>query len=450
MSEVKQSRRVLILTYYWPPSGGSGVQRWLKFVKYLKRKGWDPVVYTVENGEYPVLDPSLEKEVPAGVTVIRKRIWEPYRAYKLLTGGKKQEGITIATVQEQAKASLGGRLSRYIRANWMIPDPRVFWVRPSVRFLRNWLRENPVDCIITSGPPHSLHLIGLQLKRQTGLPWIADFRDPWRTNYFLLQLGMSKGTWKKQIALERQVVEAADRVVVVTRTMKSELEAWMRQEPLQKQTPVELITNGYDTEDFAMERPVDPDAKFSIVFTGTFVNSQNPEILWRQLQQLLQQEPGLGADLEIRLVGEIGDVVRRSLTEHGLLGHTVFQPYLPHPEIVRVQRGARVLLLSVNNTPTAKLILTGKLFEYLASGRPILCFCPEGGDAGVIVEECGAGYVFHYGEEEKLGAALRELYRQFREGRLPGRTGGFEQYSREKLTERLMGVVESTLSSSIK
>lgn len=418
------------------------MQRWLKFVKYLKRKGWEPVVYTVENGEYPALDYSLEKEIPKDVTVIKKKIWEPYSAYKFLSGRKKKDEITITNVQQNKKISVGNRISKWIRANLFVPDPRVFWVKPSVKFLENYLKQNKIDCIITSGPPHSLHLIGMKLKEKTGVKWIADFRDPWRTNYFLQQLGMSKSTWKKQLALEKKVVDGADKIIVVTRTMKEEFEEMARGK-------VEIITNGYDEEDFSSSSVVgretnntmETNNKFSIVFTGTFVNSQNPELLWKVLDEKVNAEENFKNELEIKLTGTIGDAVRKSLEENNLLAFTTFKNYLPHNEIVIEQQNAQVLLLSVNNTPNAKLILTGKLFEYLASGRPILCFCPPDGDAGEIINECKAGYVLNYTDKEKIKTAIAHLFTNFKNQNLPTRKTGFEKYSREKLTERLMEVV---------
>ena len=186
-------RRVLVISYYWPPSGGSGVQRWVKFVKYLPSEGWEPVVFAPENADYPALDPSLGAEVPESVEVIRGKIWEPYAAYRKLTGAKSTQVTEISS----GKKTFKQRLSLWIRANLFIPDPRVGWVKPSVKTLLEYLQEHPVDAIVTTGPPHSVHLIGQKLHKATGIPWIPDFRDPWSRMYYLRYLPMTATTWRK-------------------------------------------------------------------------------------------------------------------------------------------------------------------------------------------------------------------------------------------------------------
>ena len=173
-------KRVLIITYYWPPSGGSGVQRWLKMSKYLPEYGWQPVIYTTENAEYPIVDPSLEKDVSPEAEVIRRPITEPYTFYKKFLGIKQEETVKVGfTQEEKKKKSWKSGLSMWIRGNLFIPDARRWWVKPSVKYLKKYLQEHPVDAIISTGPPHSMHLIAMKLKEATGLPWIADFRDPW-------------------------------------------------------------------------------------------------------------------------------------------------------------------------------------------------------------------------------------------------------------------------------
>ncbi|MBE9481851.1 MAG: glycosyl transferase family 1, partial [Bacteroidetes bacterium] len=172
-------KKVLIITYYWPPSGGAGVQRWLKFVKYLREFGWEPIVYTPENPEAPDIDNSLEKDIPDNLTVIKRKIWEPYTAYKKFIGQEKEQKINAGFLSENKKPKLSENISVWIRGNFFIPDARKFWIKPSVKFLTNYLKNNPVDAMISSGPPHSMHMIALGLKQRLGIPWLADFRDPW-------------------------------------------------------------------------------------------------------------------------------------------------------------------------------------------------------------------------------------------------------------------------------
>ncbi|MBA3648347.1 MAG: glycosyltransferase family 4 protein [Chitinophagales bacterium] len=433
-------RKVLIITYYWPPSGGAGVQRWLKFVKYLPSFGWQPVVYTVANGEYPVIDASLENEIPKDVEVIKKKIWEPYALYKFIYRKEKEDRITPNTGLSSGKSSKSQLAAAWIRGNLLIPDPRKFWIRPSVKFLTDYLKKNPVDAIITSSPPHSLQLIGLTLKKKTGLPWIVDFRDPWSSYYFLLNLQLNKRVMDKHRALEKKVLDTADRVIVVSPSMKENME---------KIVPgkISVITNGYDEEDFLGIAEERTGNKFSMVYTGTFLPTQNPNILWEALAELTTEFPKLKDDLEIKLVGIIDPLILSDITKHQLDRFLVLQNYVPHNEVIKIQKAASVLLLSVNNTPTAREIITGKLFEYLGSGRPILCFAPKDGDAGKIVLDAKAGVVNDYYNKEALKQQLVHLYAKYRAGTLSIQSSGIEKYSRRKLTEELSILLRETTTS---
>ncbi|HKI88004.1 MAG TPA: hypothetical protein VKA38_03185, partial [Draconibacterium sp.] len=172
-------KRVLIITYYWPPSGGGGVQRWLKFVKYLPSNGWKPVVAVPENPEYPVIDLSLQEDVPKEAEIIKLPIWEPYGIFKKITGRKKEERVNTGLLFDEKKQTSIEKISLAIRGNFLIPDPRIFWVKPSIKRLKKLIPELNVEAIITTGPPHSVHLIGYRLNKIFGIPWIADLRDPW-------------------------------------------------------------------------------------------------------------------------------------------------------------------------------------------------------------------------------------------------------------------------------
>ncbi|NTW26696.1 MAG: glycosyltransferase family 4 protein, partial [Lentimicrobium sp.] len=186
-------RRVLIISYYWPPSGGAGVQRWLKFVKYLRESGWEPVVYVPENPEYPAIDESLAKDIPDGIEIIKTPIWEPYSFYKKLIGAGKGERINAGFLSEKKRPGLTEQFSIWLRGNFFIPDARKFWIRPSISFLTRYLEKHPVDAIVSTGPPHSMHMIALGVKKRTGLPWLADFRDPWTNIDFYHELMLT--TW---------------------------------------------------------------------------------------------------------------------------------------------------------------------------------------------------------------------------------------------------------------
>ncbi|HOP44190.1 MAG TPA: glycosyltransferase, partial [Flavobacteriales bacterium] len=235
-------KRVLIVTYYWPPNGGAGVQRWLKFVKYLPQHGWQPVVYTPENPELVAEDPGLLDDVPREAEVIKRRISEPYGLYKRLTGRGVKEKVHTAFLSEEKREGWRDRMALWVRSNFFIPDARVGWVGPSVRFLKQYLREHPVDVIVTTGPPHSMHLIGLRLKRALGIRWVADFRDPWTNIDFYRQLKLSRSADRRHRRLEAEVLREADTVVAVGWTLADELRDLGAKR-------VEVITNGFDPAD---------------------------------------------------------------------------------------------------------------------------------------------------------------------------------------------------------
>ena len=232
-------KRVLVIAYYWPPSGGSGVQRWVKFVKYLCAEGWEPVVWAPEHADYPSLDNTFAAEVPPQVEVLRGPIWEPYAAYRKLTGARSTEVTEISAGPKTFKQ----RLSLWIRANLFVPDPRKGWVRPSVKRLKAYLKEHPVDVMVTTGPPHSVHLIGLRLHKALGIPWIPDFRDPWSKMYYLKHLPMTGISWRRLRGMEQRVLDGCSTVLTCTPLLQEDFQAMTK-------TPVACITNGYDEADF--------------------------------------------------------------------------------------------------------------------------------------------------------------------------------------------------------
>ena len=428
-------KRLLIITYYWPPSGGAGVQRWLKFVKYLRGFGWEPVIYCPENPEYPETDPSLEKDIPEGVEVIRRPIWEPYLLYKRLQGRKKEERINAAFLSEKKNNPLVENLSVWIRGNLFIPDARRFWISPSVKFLTGYLRSHPVDAIASTGPPHSMHLIAMGVSERLKLPWLADFRDPWTNIDFYRDLRLTRAADRRHHTLERRVVTRASAVTVISRFMAEDFRRIHDRE-------YAVITNGFDPDDTGTDAVV-PDKKFSIAHIGTLVSTRNPSVLWTALAELLPGHPDLSADLEIKLVGKVDFSVSESLERHGLSGYVNRIEYMPHAQVTRVQRQSQVLLLLINDTPNARMILTGKFFEYLAAGRPILCIGPSDGDAATILRDTDAGTLIDYSDTAAMKRAILDYHAAFRNGTLKVESRNIGQYSRKELTGRLAGVLDA-------
>ena len=420
-------KRVLIITYYWPPSGGSGVQRWLKMSKYLPEYGWQPVIYTTENAEYPIIDHTLEKDVCPEAEVIRRPIVEPYNFYKKFLGINKQEKVKVGFASESKKSGWKEKLSVWIRGNCFIPDARCWWVNPSVRYLKNYLKEHPVDAIISTGPPHSMHLIAMKLKKATGLTWIADFRDPWTEIDFYDELHLTRWADRKQHQLEHQVLVQADKVVTVGWD-------WARGLGRLGNRNVRVIQNGYDWDCDPNEERAPLSDEFTLTHLGVVAPSRNAPVLWQALKELKNEVDGFGKALKIKFVGQVDQSVIENLTSCGLMENTELITQVPHDEVKRLQEASQVLLLLVNNTPNAKGILTGKLYEYLASRRPILSIGPENGDAARLIQETHAGVTVGFEDKDKMKEVINKLYQSYLEEGLPNNPDdGLERYSRRTL-----------------
>ncbi len=432
-------RKVLVITYYWPPGSGAGVFRWLKFCKYLRGYGWEPVVYTPSNPESPGHDPTLERELPDGIQVIRRRIWEPYRFYKIITGQKKEEKIQSGFLNESRTPSVTDKISIWVRGNFFIPDARKFWIKSSVRFLSSWLENHPVDAIVTTGPPHSLHMIGLQLQGKTEIPWLADFRDPWTQIDYHDKLMLSKVAVRKHQQLEKKVLSQADRVVTVSPHCASDLETIGNRK-------VEVITNGFDSDDFK-DLPGFQYKTFSITHLGSMNADRNPHVLWDVLQDLVNTDPFFRNHLRIRLTGKTDLTVRNDLEKSGLIPYTIFTPPLPHREALAHAADSAILLLPLNNTPNVLGITTGKLFEYMGLMRPVLCIGPPDGDAAAIIRETGSGTTVDFNDADECRKALLRWAGQFRDKNLRISREFTERYERAELTRQLAGLLSNMIKS---
>ena len=433
-------KRVLIITYYWPPSGGSGIQRWVKFAKYLPSEGWQPVIYTPENPELTAIDSSLAADIPEEAEIIRRHITEPYSLYRKLMGkGSSTDMKTLVTpISSTGRKTFRQRLSLFIRGNIFVPDPRVLWVRPSVRFLSKYLVEHPVDVIITTGPPQSMHLIGEELHRKTGIPWIPDFRDPWTKMYYLRHLGLTSLTWKILFNMEQDVLDQASKVLTVTPVVQEEYQT-------RTTTPVAMITNGYDEDDFK-DKTVERDGYFNITHTGLLATDGNPSLLWSILGKKAASDGEFRDKLRIRLVGKVDAEVLSDMDAAGLSGNIVNLGYQDHEAAVREQLGASILILPLRDDPEYFRILPGKLFEYLASRRPILGIGQEDGAMARVIRDCGAGTVCDFRRGEGMSAFIDSAWDSFRSGNLDDTSGDVSRYSRRSLTHSLAELLEDTIS----
>jgi glycosyltransferase involved in cell wall biosynthesis len=428
-------RSVLIVTYYWPPSGGSGVQRWLKFVKYLTRLGWNVYVFTPENPSVEARDESLVKDVPAVAEIIKLPIWEPYSLFQRLSffaSGKKMAGADFVST---GKRSLFQRLATFIRGNFFIPDPRVFWVRPSVKFLTDFIRERGIQKVITTGPPHSMHLIGLALKRKyPDLFWVADFRDPWSEWDVLHTLSLTRLARWRHAALERKVLTRSDKVITVSPYLVKRMEALGGRE-------VNLITNGYDEEDFPSAHRA-PGAVFTLRHLGTVDELRDPRPVLEALHRFIGAYPQAKEEVRLEFIGPVNSALKSYVHERNELRDVVvFRTSVPHSKVVPLLTAADVLLLILAHTALAEGNLPGKFFEYLASGTPILTCGPVHGDAGAILRETTAGEIFERTDIPGMAEAIARLYRQWKHG---GTTEARNtlRYTRANLTRQLIALLE--------
>ena len=424
-------KKLLIITYYWPPAGGPGVQRWLKFVKYLPDFNVQPIVYVPENPTYPIIDNGLQSEVSEKAIILKKKIVEPY-GFASFLGKNKTQKISSGIIPNQKKQSLLEKTLLWVRGNIFIPDARFLWVKPSVTYLKKYIQENDIDTIITSGPPHSLHLIGLQLKKELTIKWLADFRDPWTTIGYHKALKLSSYAEKKHKDLEKEVLNSADTIIVTSKTTKTEFQVITSR-------PIEVITNGYDIE-HVEKQPLDN--KFSLAHIGSFLSERNPRILWQALQELVTENETFKNDFQLKLIGATSQEVLDTISEFNLTDYVLNLGYVSHQKAVEHQRKSQVLLLIEINSDETKSIIPGKLFEYMISERPIIAIGPEGSDFAEIITSTNTGVFFTYDKKEELKAVLLNYYELYQKNNLKVNAVGLQKYFRKSLTEKLVELIK--------
>jgi glycosyltransferase involved in cell wall biosynthesis len=428
-------KKVLIISYYWPPSGGGGVMRWLKMSKFLPELGWQPIIYTPENPDPSVIDESLLQEIHPETIEIKTPIWEPYDLYRKLTGKKSGAKFKAGYISEASEGSWKSKLSVFIRGNFLIPDPRIFWVSPSIGFLTKYLKENHVDLIVSTGPPHSMHLIALKLRKIFDIPWIADFRDPWTDIDFYHKLKLTWLADRKHRQLEKKVLSKADHVVTVSPGCAEGLEKIAHRK-------IEVITNGYDPSDYEFEKP-DLDKTFTIAHFGAFNKDRNPASLWLAMKELTAENPDFKNLLRIKLFGQTDVSIINDIEKNNLTGNLVLIEHLPHRKGLVELSKSQVLLLPLNNAPNVKGILTGKMFEYIALQRPILALGPTDADFAKILNETNSGVSLNFDDIQGIKKVLQNYFRLFKENKLGVESNSFEKYSRKNLASQFVKLIQS-------
>ena len=421
-------RKVLIITYYWPPSAGSGVQRWLKFSKYLPENGWKPYVFTAESPSFDVKDECLLNDISPETEVWKSPIWEPYSLRDKIFGKSTNSNFGIV----QDKSSLKNKILNWLRGNIFIPDPKVFWVRSSVKLLTKKIVEENITHMISTGPPHSMHLIALALKKKNpNIKWISDFRDPWSQLDILDDFRLTKRSRLKHQQLEKEVLLHSDICLTVSDT-------WKKSFKTLGANNVKVITNGFDEENFNT-LDVQND-KFIIGHYGLLNHLRNPINLWKNLNTLCEDNPDFNEKLEIRLSGNIDTEVLQSITENFHLKNKIkILGYLSHNDVLSEYNKSSVLLLLVFNSESGKGNYPGKIFEYFAAKKPILGFGPENSDTEKLIKKTKSGLFFKYNELE----FKEEILNLFENKTEFNSTYNLQDFSRRKLTKDLSDLLNN-------
>lgn len=426
----KTPKKVLIILYYWPPAGGPGVQRWLKFVKYLKDFDIQPTVFVPKNPNYPIVDKSLDYEIPNHVEVIKSTIIEPYALAKLFSK-KDTQSLSKGIIKAPKKQNFIQKTLLYIRGNYFIPDARMLWIKPSVKRISKLLDQTNFDAIITTGPPHSLHRIGYCLKlKNPNLHWVADFRDPWVNIGYHKDLKLTPSSAEKHQQMEEEVLNLADHITVTSPSTQKEFQQKTKK-------PVHLITNGFDDAEIASEL----DEHFSLAHIGTLMGERNPENLWQVLSELVKEDQHFKNNLELKFIGQVSQTIIDSLRKHELQKHATFLGYLPHKDAQQQMFNAQVLLLIEKDLSQTRGIIPGKFFEYLQAQRPILGVGPQAWDVAKLITKHHAGSSFNYQDKDELKIQIETYFKAFMRGKLKVSPLNIEIYHRKKLTQHLADIM---------
>jgi len=421
-------KKVLIITYYWPPTGGAGVQRWLKFSKYFRQFNWEPIIYTPSNPDFPINDETLLKDVLPNLEILKTQINEPYDVYRKIMGKKKTDTVNQGFLSESKENKVLQNMMIWVRGNFFIPDARKFWIKPSVNYLSEYLKINNIDAVISTGPPHSMHLIALELKQQFNIPWIADFRDPWTQIDFYNQLQLTKWADHKHKKLEKLVLKSADKVVTVSGHWAEDLKLLCGRN-------IDVITNGFDADDF---KPADDNTLlngFLFHHIGALNKDRNPHTFWKVLGALCRENESFKRNLKLKFTGKTDAAVFESLKENGIFENAEKTDYMAHSEVVKLLLKSPILLLPLNDTPNILGIVPGKLFEYLAAKRPIFAIGNMEGDTAKIIADAHAGTMVGFKDEENTKKLVVELYQQFKKQNLEINSSSIEKYSRKRCAE---------------
>lgn len=427
-------KTVLIISYYFPPSGGPGVQRVLKFVKYLPAFGWRPLVLTVENGDFPARDESLLQEISPDVRVYRTKIFEPYAWYRKLTGRPAGAPVDVENIPQGSRTrSIMERMAGLVRETFFIPDARIGWFATAVPEAMRIIRTEGIDAIYTSSPPYTAAVIGAEVKRRTGLPWIAGFRDPW-TGFL-----SAPDRWAIPDAVDRWLEKRAfTEADLIDCAWQGIIDDFAAKFPYGNHHKCVHLPNGFDPDDYpAVERPAND--RFTLTYTGSMYGKRNPATLLRAVESAVatgEVDPG---KVRLKFIGRFGSDVKEMLRLSAVASSVEQVDYVPHQESVRQLLLADMLLLVVDESKDSRTIVPGKVFEYLGARRPILALTDPEGAAAAIVRATNSGTVVANQDVDGIRRAFVECYRNFiyNVSGPPSNAEAVRAYERREVTRRL-------------
>ncbi len=429
-------KKVLIISYYWPPSGGISVLRSLKITKYLRQYGWEPILFIPKNADYPSYDKSNLNDVPKDLEIIQGRIVEPFNIYRFLTGRRRGENVINVLVSNEKKRGLLHKLSVWIRSNFFIPDARSLWIRPSVRKLEKYLATNHIDAIFSDGPPHTNTRIACLLSKSSGIPWLADFQDPWtQVDYYQL-LSLTKFGHRRHVKMEQEVFKTAGAISIVSQSWKSDLEKIGAKN-------VSVVPWGFDPDDYRGLSKVD-DEFFCFTHSGLLGFDRNPKLFFEVLKEICDTDKLFSKKLRLRFIGQTDYTVVNELSRLGLKENLILIGNVSRKESLNYISSSPILLLLLNQQPNAKGRIPGKLFEYLAVRRPIVCLGIEKGDSANILKETNAGLTFSYENKDDLREYILKLWSEYKKGLLiqPIKSN-IDKYSSVKVTQNIAQILNS-------
>lgn len=440
-------KKVLIVAYYFPPSGGPGVQRVLKYVQYLRDFGWEPVVLTVSNGSFPARDESLLKEIPEGVRVVRTEIFEPYDLYRKLTGKAKGVAIDVNTIRKEGtRLPMSERFAELIRATLFIPDARIGWYSNAMKAGLEVIANEGIDAIYSSSPPYTCAIISRGLKRKTGLPWIAGFRDPW-TRFIT-----TPKRWFLPASIDRMLEHAvfreADEIEVAW--LGITLDALAKYPDLSP-SKFHHLPNGYDSRDIpVVDRSERTDDRFTVTYTGSMYGRRNPDAFLRAVESLVHRGEVDRSRIRLRFIGRFGEEVMEMFRQSDLGEAIEVVGYMAHSESIRQLLLADALLLVVDEYEGSGDVVPGKVYEYIGSRRPVLAVAPELSAIADLIHETGGGYVAHQSNVGGIASAFLKLYTAHRDGTsvLHPNTFAIERYERRNVTGELAALLDEVTQES--